>query len=301
MITRNFVKISHFRYVLNEINCICLPIKRKNKILFHFQSTPTCCVCNGYYAPSFGEPLCGTCHAFLFPVIAEEKRLTDLSDNDEDSGNDEPPYKEFRDANAAFAINRSGDGRNDEVDPENDDEPSNGHPVEMNDANEPAAQILVTPMRRSSNDRFAIYENAFLGDRPDPQPPRNLRQYLNALTENHEMANQNAVRQPIVINEISIEAPAVVGAAAAAAAAATAAGKPGNTMSALPVEVLLLIFSYLDDISLCRVGDVCKQWKNILEVHTPQSLWQRYTRMRWPLYHQITQTTNWFKVFKNCK
>lgn len=94
--------------------------------------------------------------------------------------------------------------------------------------------------------------------------------------------NQNAIRQA-VNNDVNNEA-----------SASTA--KPGNTIAALPVEVLLVIFSYLDDISLCHVGEVCKQWKNILEVHTPQALWQRYTRTRWPLYHQITNTTNWFKV-----
>lgn len=270
-----------------------------------FQCTSTCCVCNGYYAPSFGEPLCGTCHAFLFPVVAEEKRSTDLSDNDEDSGNDEPPYKEARDVGAVFAINRvrpngdgDGDGGGDGGEgggPANNNEqnvegferrpaiPIN--PVcDTNDSNH--AQITITSIRRSSNDRIAIYENAFLGDRPDPQPPRNLRQYLSALTENHEM-NQNAVH-PVVNDEVNDQA-------------STSAAKPANTIAALPVEVLLVIFSYLDDISLCHVGEVCKQWKNILEVHTPQSLWQRYTKTRWPLYNQITHTTNWLKVMKILK
>lgn len=251
-----------------------------------FQSTLTCCVCNGYYAPSFGEPLCGTCHAFLFPVVSEEKRSTDLSDNDEDSGNDEPPYKEGRDLNVAFAMHRNGpDGdASDEADDDNDNDNIQADVAQPIEANEPAAQIHIAPLPRNPNDRIAIYENAFLGNRPDPQPPRNLRQYLNALTENHEL-NQNAARQAIN-NDTNNEA-------------AAPTTKPGNTISALPVEVLLVIFSYLDDISLCHVGEVCKQWKTILEIHTPQSLWQRYTRTRWPLYHQVTHTTNWFKVCKN--
>lgn len=145
------------------------------KRVIAFQSTPTCCVCNGYYAPSFGEPLCGTCHAFLFPVVAEEKRSTDLSDNDEDSGNDEPPYKEGRDVIAGFAGYRNGPngGGEPEDGNENIDRPASP-PI---DANDPAAQIPVAPIPRNTNDRIAaIYENAFLGDRPAPQPPRNLRQ-----------------------------------------------------------------------------------------------------------------------------
>lgn len=175
------------------------------------------------------------------------------------------------------------DGDDDDNEP-NDDIENNARPVTPPiDLNErAAAQIQIRPLPQHSNDRMAIYENAFLGNRPDPQPPRNLRQYLNALTENHEM-NQNVVRQ--VVNNVVDNA-----------TAAKITTKPGNNISALPVEVLLVVFSYLDDISLCHVGEVCKQWKNILELHTPQSLWQRYTRTRWPLYHQISQTTNWFKV-----
>lgn len=239
------------------------------------QNSCTCSVCNGYYAPSFGEPLCGTCHAFLFPVIAEEKRSTDLSDNDEDSGNDEPA------AHAMVFVFENEEGNGDfDVEigpPEVDDNDEGDGLAVMMQADEWNEDVPPRP-----NDRMAIYENAFLGNRPDPQPPRNLRQYLNALTEAHE-ANPNPNRQGIA-NDIN-------GASAMNA-------KPGNTISALPVEVLLVIFSYLDDISLCHVGQVCKQWKNIVEVHTPQSLWEKYTKTRWPLYHQITETNNWLKVYE---
>lgn len=243
-------------------------------------------MCNGYYAPSFGEPLCGTCHAFLFPVAAEEKRSTDLSDNDEDSGNDEPPYRELREVNTAFAIHQHGQNE-EQIDSDEEPEKIRQPSPALEPDNDAPPQLPVASTSKSTNDRIAIYENAFLGDRPDPQPPRNLRQYLNALTESTHDANQIPVQQyvNVVCNE-----------AAAAAASASTVKKLANTISALPVEVLLVVFSYLDDISLGHVGEVCKQWKNILEIHTPQSLWQRYTRTRWPLYHQITNTTNWFKV-----
>lgn len=55
--------------------------------------THTCRACNGYYGPCFGEPVCATCHAFLYAsslehemVISEERDESD----DCDSGNDEP-------------------------------------------------------------------------------------------------------------------------------------------------------------------------------------------------------------------
>lgn len=233
-------------------------------------------------------------------MATEEKRSTDLSDNDEDSGNDEPPYTNARDVGAMFAVNRIRPNGDNDGDGDDDGDGDGGGPANANEQNADAfdrrppanpnnaagdgndpnhMQVPLAPMRRNSNDRIAIYENAFLGDRPDPQPPRNLRQYLCALTENHENAMRPVVNENVVNDQAS-----------------TSAAKPTNTIGALPVEVLLVIFSYLDDISLCHVGEVCKQWKNILEVHTPQSLWQRYTKTRWPLYSQITHTTNWLKV-----
>ena len=36
--------------------------------MFVFPSLPgsSCSTCNGYYGPSFGQPVCATCHAFLY-------------------------------------------------------------------------------------------------------------------------------------------------------------------------------------------------------------------------------------------
>lgn len=157
----------------------------------------------------------------------------------------------------------------------------------------PVVNEQIEPIASTSrtNERIAMYENSFLSDRPEPEAPRNLRQYLTALTEMHEPISNNHVniqhhdtRQ--VNNKTAKEVVAL----------STSKGKLGDTISELPVEVLLVIFSYLDDISLCNSSEVCKQWKNIVETHTPQSLWERYTKTRWPLYHQITRANNWFKV-----
>lgn len=213
--------------------------------------------------------------------MVEVKHSTDLSDNDEDSGNDEPPYRESV-APIEQAL-RSIDVVRTPSPPQ--DEDIEEIPI-VNEQIESAASTSKT------NDRIAMYENAFLSDRPEPEPPLNLRQYLSALTEMHEpIVNNHAniqhheYRQ--VNKKIAIK-PALI--------LSTTKGKLGDTISELPVEVLLIIFSYLDDISLCNSSEVCKQWKNIVETHTPQSLWERYTKTRWPLYHQITKANNWFKV-----
>lgn len=67
-------------------------------------------------------------------------------------------------------------------------------------------------------------------------------------------------------------------------------------IGALPVEVLIHIFSYLDDISLWVVSEVSKQWKEIVEINAPETMWKRCLRQRWPLFVNKVEVKNWFKV-----
>lgn len=206
-------------------------------------------MCNGYYGPNFNEPVCGTCHAFLFPLI-EEIPLTDFSDNDEDSGNDEPPYSMQRDPPA-------------ERDPQMDFE--NDAAAALDDNNDNEIEVLDDlPLRRPFiGPLFGMIDE----NRPQPDPPRSLRSLLNALDDNTE-------HLPLAQQQSTAD---------------------------IPVEVLLKIFSYLDDISLANVSQVCKLWQSIVAAHTPQTMWQRYTNMRFPLFRQIIRTDDWFKVKMNMK
>lgn len=65
----------------------------------------------------------------------------------------------------------------------------------------------------------------------------------------------------------------------------------------LPVEILLKIFSYLDDLSLWTVSEVCQKWKTILERNTTQNFWKRYLRERFPLFQQISTLANWMNLY----
>lgn len=220
--------------------CLCDKYVLTQSFHIFFQLSRTCCVCNGYYGPNFGEPVCGTCHAFLFPLI-EEIPLTDFSDNDEDSGNDEPPYSLQRDPPAPQVDNENGAAA--AVDDNNDNE------IEVMD-DLPLRRPFIGPL-------FEMIDE----NRPQPDPPRSLRSLLNALGDNAEQLPQTQ-----------------------------------QSTAAFPVEVLLNIFSYLDDISLANVSQVCKLWQSIVSAHTPQTMWQRYTNMRFPLFRQIIRTDDWFKV-----
>lgn len=65
----------------------------------------------------------------------------------------------------------------------------------------------------------------------------------------------------------------------------------------LPVEILLKIFSYLDDLSLFTVSEVCRKWKIILERNTTQVFWKRYIKERFPLFQQISFVSNWMQMY----
>lgn len=65
----------------------------------------------------------------------------------------------------------------------------------------------------------------------------------------------------------------------------------------LPAEVLFTVFSYLDDLSLCCVGNVCKRWRNLLKTQVSDDTWREYTLKRWPLFKPLVTTGNWFKLY----
>lgn len=187
----------------------------------------------------------------------EEKQTNDLSDNDEDSGNDEPPYTTSVNRNDVGAGANAG---------ENSRRSSNADATD-------AIPVDAGDDDGDANGETDEHKKAFSGDRPNPMPPRNLRHYLNMLAEKQDQ-----------IDDIQL-----------GAQTARIDGEP-VTMCNMPVEVLLTIFAFLDDFSLCNVGDVCKRWSKILETHTPQAMWQKYTKERWPLFHEITHVPNWLRV-----
>ena len=69
-------------------------------------------------------------------------------------------------------------------------------------------------------------------------------------------------------------------------------------MADLPPEVLLHIFSFLDDLTLYAVGNVCRRWNAVLCSQVPSEQWQVFTRRRWPLFRPLTcGHRDWFATF----
>ncbi|KAL1110467.1 hypothetical protein AAG570_007995 [Ranatra chinensis] len=162
-----------------------------------------CYVCNGFYGPSFNEPVCPTCHAFLYPedwsCINPMPVFTEKTD-DGDSGNDEP-------SDMAYA---------------------------------PVTKL---------------------------KPP------------------QNPVKHQLTTVNSTFSTPQIPD------------GHSPSLVDCLPPEVLLVVFSYLDDMSLWSVGNVCKRWHHLLKSHMSDHIWRVYTQLRFPIYKPFFTVKSWFKVY----
>lgn len=241
--------------------------------------------------------------------------------DDEDSGNDEPPYNagdnnraEAGDGDDAGDADEADEANEDEVDEDDDDDDEVVGDVDVDDdaaqGADPAMELEVR------DDEPPLDHVAHAGDMPvNPQP---LPPIADALV-------------------VGVAAAAARGAAAAAADAAiidayrnnfagirpptaaplnidefidllsqpfAAAAGAGNCIDALPVEVLLAIFKHLDDVSLWHVSKVCRRWRTILEANIPPAMWLRYVHERWPLYEPASRSgqqrrphADWFRVY----
>ena len=65
----------------------------------------------------------------------------------------------------------------------------------------------------------------------------------------------------------------------------------------LPPEVLLTVFSYLDDLSLWSAVNVCRRWYGLLSTHVTSQQWQQHVKLRWPLYRPVSYVTDWYKIY----
>uniref|UniRef100_A0A6P4E866 E2 ubiquitin-conjugating enzyme n=1 Tax=Drosophila rhopaloa TaxID=1041015 RepID=A0A6P4E866_DRORH len=255
---------------------------------FSFSNSNTCWVCNGYYGPNFGEPLCGACHAFLYNAQRAEELLTELSD-DEDSGNDEPPFKDKQeDEETENDVDIMGfeDLEDPQPPPANPQNPIPEPPMEPQEQ-QPAQPVLdlpqqapeAAPPRRESPERDFEQEravNPFLLPikRPRATAPLALPHYM------HELADGRAR-----VHEYN------------AAGGSGASGSSRNIVNIIPVEVMLKIFAYLDDMSLWMASEVCKQWHDIVGKNTAQSMWKAYIKQRWPLFESLADNPNWYRLY----
>lgn len=122
------------------------------------------------------------------------------------------------------------------------------------------------PKEEEDNNDIGVNLN-FLNRRLNVEPPRDVAEFVDLLSRPRAAEERAVIRDE---NEI---------------------------VETLPVELLLKIFSYLDDISLWVASEVCKKWQEILRQNIPQPYFKHRTRERFPLFQQITTISNWMNVY----
>jgi ubiquitin-conjugating enzyme E2 D/E len=194
--------------------------------LYTMSGQGSCRYCSGFYGPNFGEPVCATCHTFIYRRVDEEYEPNDAvcKPEDDDSGNEEPdpealtsPVRTHWEEN--LALRRRG--------------PEIGASQ--------ASFVNVVPQRRRRADSLAEQIALLTSPRPEPLP------------------NTGRPKLPAV----------------------------------LPTEIWEKVFSYLDDFSLWSVGQVCRLWRKMLYLESPEAngKWRRFVETRWPITPILRRVT----------
>ncbi|KAF4520509.1 hypothetical protein B566_EDAN004819 [Ephemera danica] len=238
--------------MLDSVNCIhdLHALSRRLEVQFSFMTQhEVCSICSGYYGPCFGEPVCATCHAFLFPEDlgqAEPRAVFESWKKDDgDSGNDEPndPFFGPERRHSSIAATPS------QPQPAPVAEPRCGAPEEAAPP-DPAEEPETPP------------------DPPVPAPvifpPAVPPRAVDRLAERLRLLS--LPREPDL--------------------------RPGF------MDLLLVVFRYLDDMSLCAASSVCRRWQRLLEAHITNEQWQTYTLSRWPLFRPLHNVKNWWLCYK---
>lgn len=74
----------------------------------------------------------------------------------------------------------------------------------------------------------------------------------------------------------------------------------GNSaVQALPPELLMEVFSRLDDIALWAASRVCKRWCQLIGESVSNKQWNVFAFRRWPLFRPNFAVAEWSQVFSN--
>ncbi|XP_063416868.1 uncharacterized protein LOC134699107 [Mytilus trossulus] len=170
-----------------------------------------CMVCTGFLGNNFGQPVCSSCHLFLFCndinlEEGEQEVYNEKDDSDADSGNEEP--------------------------------------VESFDF-------------YTKEEEYRARKIKSLNHKTDK-----LAERITSLT---------TPREPGSV--------------------------PEGLVDSMPPEVLLVVFKYLDDISLWTAGQVCSRWRQILEGETTELQWREFCKLRWPLFYPQYRVKDWKTIY----
>ena len=276
---------------------------RLGSIFSSSSSSPqlVCLQCNGYYGPCFNEPVCSTCHAFLYANDLdhevqvqhmtqhneEDDPSADGSESDRDSGNEEPTDQ---DQEQGVAGDEDEEEEEDDVLEEVDEDEDEGEGDELEGAvgGGGEAQVPENDFMAVMMDNLDVADEGGNGRDEEEAPPRGWPRIisqppLTCSEHQHYNVHIDTLSERLtLLTEFSEDS----------------VNNSGDGIdSKLPPEVLLLIFSHLDDVSLYAVGNVCKRWRNILKAKFSSDQWHVYIRRRWPLFTPIIPMGDGFSTY----
>ncbi|OXA65214.1 uncharacterized protein LOC110841891 [Folsomia candida] len=239
----------------------------------------SCFYCNGYYGPNFGEPVCATCHEFLFSEDLELFQRTVRwpgswfgEKDDGDSGNDEPSEEAAGPSNRA-ANNVGG-----------------GDPYQ-------AASPPLSPAEEDEEMELAVADPVLLEppepgqQNPDSDEPMafvQMRHFFPGIRVSSRLSPPSRPQDRLnnQIDRLTLPRPLY-----------ETIPTSEDMSLRIPPEIWAVIFRKLDDISLLLASKVSRKWKAIVLDQNPNSKWKEYVELRWPLFHPIYIVTDWYAVY----
>ncbi|KAL3290303.1 hypothetical protein HHI36_023647 [Cryptolaemus montrouzieri] len=232
----------------------------------------TCYQCNGYYGPCFGDPLCATCHLFLYPISQSSDVPTRIPEEngDSDSGNDEPIEPSFR--------------------------------INGIDNSEEAAQRLVLSVAHrhdsscsspkgaatENNDIVLKYGPLRIRVMPNVTSPK-LNEFSVPCCSTISPNRPRVKTPPVRVDNLTVQLQKL------------SVPSPNQfediNFDLFPPEVLIHTFQYLDEISLWSIGQVCSRWRSILFMYMKSEKWKAFTLKRWPLLGLNNGEQGWYELY----
>ncbi|XP_067932369.1 uncharacterized protein [Watersipora subatra] len=262
----------------SESTRLCLDVEDEKLKRILANDHRQCQVCNGYYGSNHSQPVCWTCHLFLYAapdLDQEESFLTKPSTPErppvsvepvplvesDDSGTEQPdlPLESATDEDAAEAS----------VGAETTDALLNIY-----------ASLECCSLARNDPQMLDALMSANPTSSPlmpwrADQPPSHSVSYILYL-KSLELKKR--------VCELTVYNP-------------NNGAHLGSLVENLPPEVLLQIFQYLDDFGFWAVKNVCSKWAALIDSEVPDNVWEQFVKNRWPLFVPRYIVNSWSDVY----
>ncbi|KOB52208.1 putative ubiquitin-conjugating enzyme morgue [Operophtera brumata] len=287
---------------------------------FEFNNS-TCYLCNGYYGPSFGEPVCVTCHEFLFPDIPHHlpnSYILSEKTEDGDSGNDEPSVGElmYNDRRLTRALQQQGipnwafkNSLDSETSPEDPfisisgellNRPSNsGHNPGGSNSGGPnyGGSTSAGP---NGGDPNAGSPN---GGDPNGGGPNGGRPSHDDGPAVPDDEQPRPLPSSLARSLAALYLDDLAGTAWCARAWLSRAGPPSprgagrcsDPWSPYWTGIRYIIY----DLSLCACALVCARWHRLVRTRVAQPRWAAFATRRWPLFRTMVTILDWHKKYQS--